>query len=211
MYVYTNYVAKRDNIISPIGLYVDFIPDIDNAGLIIITNCIGAIDNITLESFRNMNKSPEMFIRVRPVITVPGLTEFKVNVESDPHYTYSYPQQVGSNSVPYPTEWTYDNHIIPNMWYSDGHVRVRYTITANGRTAVYTQDGAPLTNAVVRIADPARLIVSAPCGADTVVEMSSNLSTWAPIATLPWSLHTNEVPVAVDATLPRAFFRCRSQ
>lgn len=211
MYVYTNYVAKRDNITSPIGLIVIVDPGVDNASLIISTNNIGTFGNITLKSFQNMNMSPEMFIMVHPVITVPGLTEFKVDVESDPPYTYTYPYRAESNLASYPIECTYDDHIIPNMWYSGGHMRVRFTITANGQSRTYTQDGAPLTNAIVRIANPARLIVSAPCGADTVVEMSSNLITWAPIATLPWSLHTNEVPVAVDATLPRAFFRCRSQ
>ncbi|MDE1974911.1 MAG: hypothetical protein KGI49_00120 [Patescibacteria group bacterium] len=214
-YVYTNFIASRTDVTSPIGLtvIVNYDPVILNSGLIILTNNVGYVGSITSNSFLGITNA---FNRLRPPVIVSGLSQFKVTVDVNPPYSYTWTAS-GQNSPKviggYPIEWTTNGVVILNQWYGMGQYRARFTITANGQTRTYTQSGSPLQGAELSMTSRSNLLVSMTSGSDTYIEASTNLTDWTTVTNFPWQFTgmTNCTSIIIDPDLPEQFFRARSE
>jgi hypothetical protein len=111
----------------------------------------------------------------------------------------------GNYSWPWYEEYTSANLVVINDWCLWETNRIRYKITANGETAVYTQHGDLIKPASLSISsDQLKLVV--PRGTDVVVESSSDLKTWRSFQTIPWNKSSN-TSFSINRSAPRSFYR----
>jgi len=172
---------------------------------------IGTIEDITEESIRIALRHPRL--SAIP-LNVPGLSEFKIEVDSVPPYTYTWrpgttPGQQVDGRFP---EWTRQNQLLLSRWYSIGSYKARFTVTAGGVSRTYTQFGNRLVAPTCTLGRDSMLKVYLTPGSETTIEYSSGLPQWEILTQVNWSSRTNVLCVEVGSTPdPVQFFRAYSR
>ncbi|MFA6295143.1 MAG: hypothetical protein WC666_01825 [Candidatus Paceibacterota bacterium] len=105
-------------------------------------------------------------------------------------------------------ETTTTNLIDLNDWCLCATNRIRFTITAQGETKVYTQHGDVLKQASLTIS-PNNLDINLPRGADVIIESSTDLVNWSVFKTIPWSSGIDHTSFFVDTTIRHSFYRTK--
>ncbi len=208
-----NDVKSQSDIGSPLMFYAAILytyPDQSFTAAYSAATNIGPVSTITSNTFVGIH--PDW---TRIAVPVPGLQQLHMDVATTPPYSFTWTPNgsyVPPNQyVPTVPERTTNDLLILSEWYATGAYRARFSITAGGRTNVYTQHGEVLSPATLRMTSRTNLVVSMAKGSDTVIQSSGDLVHWQTWTTFSWSKGTNMISSAVNPNLPGQFFRAYSQ
>ncbi len=168
---------------------------------------VGLVSSITSNSFVTVNPKYEFVY-----MNVPGLEQFKVEVKGV--YSNSWPAQIagpGTQSdspTQFPPEFTTNNYVVLNSWYSMGDTNeTRISIKVGGKTRRYTQFGQPLDKNPTVTIKPESLFASFARGAQVTIESSTNMINWTSVTNFSDTKGTGFISLPYTKNQPREFFR----
>ena len=171
---------------------------------------LGTLDSITADSFKNLPQT-----RFGAIIPVKGLTYFNIKCGVPgvwpEQFWYTWHNGASSLSWGGPKDYAADT----DMLILDSKLllatqRIRFTVIANGLTAVYTQHGDKLGPASVKRSGD-KIVISFPLGADVAIETSSDLKSWKSAANLPWNYGTNFISFPINPSVAQCYYRASVQ
>lgn len=161
--------------------------------LIQVTN--SSMSNVTSNWLMGLN--PTIILLQVPV---PNLQQFTIQVNG--LYTNAWNGSLQMpTKPPYPPEGTTAGWLVLNPWYCllGTTNEARFSVTASGKTQVYTQTGAPLLPPVLSMLDQDHLQVTMASGSDTTVQYASDLvSSWQTLSAIAWSTNSGTATITVN-------------